>query len=60
MVKYVKVPNILINDPEGDVGVESDIEDDSLGIRDGPPEKGQTRAVLAIGSFSACVHFSPS
>ena len=57
MVKYLKGRNTLINDLEGGVYVDSDCEGDSTGVNDGAlkKEEEETRAVLAAGSFSACV-----
>ena len=64
MVKYLKGRNILINDLEGGVNVDSDCEGDSTEIGDGTSqtkeEEEQVRAVLTTGSFSAYVHLPSS
>ena len=59
MVKYFKGRDARINDLEGGVNVDSDCEGDSTGADDGELEKEdeETRAVLIVGSFSACVRF---
>ena len=58
MVKYLKGRNIPVNDPEGDVNIESDCEGDSQEVeqeipKDGGETEDQTLAVLITGSFSA-------
>ena len=64
VVKSLKGRNIVINDPNGNLNVESDCEGDSTGAgletseRGG--EKDQARAVLITGSFSAYVGFLTS
>ena len=60
MVKYVKGRNPLMSDRQEDVNVESDCEGDLPGVKDESLKKKEngeepTRAVLTIGSFSACV-----
>ena len=59
MVKYFNGRDTLISDLEGDVNVDSDCEDNSIGVDDGPlKEKDEGgHAVLTTWSFSACVHF---
>ena len=60
-MKYFKGRDILVNDVEGDLNLESDCEDDSTGVGLETPEakeeKEEARAVLTTGSFSACVRF---
>lgn len=55
MVKYVKGRDPLIKDLEGYVNVESDC-DEYMVLPDAMEGKGETRAVLITGSFSAYVH----
>lgn len=61
VVKYVKGRSNPTSDLEGNVNVESDCDGDSPGVNDKLPttknNKEETRAVLTIGSFSACVPF---
>lgn len=57
MVRSAKGRDTLVNELEGDVGVESDCEDGSPEFKDEVLRKEQTRAVLTTGSFSAYVHF---
>ena len=63
MVKYLKGQNVLTNDLEGDLNVESDCEGDPMEIgletSEIKEEKEETRAVLITGSFSAYVRFLP-
>ena len=58
MVTYPKGRNNLTSDLEEDDHVESDCDEVSWGVSDNFPKdkKEETRAVLSIGSFSACVH----
>ena len=59
MVTYLKGRTILVNDREGGTSVDSDCESYSARIGDGGLKgKEESRAVLVVGSFSACVHFS--
>ena len=57
MVKHLKGRDVLINDLEGDMNVESDCEGGTTGTGSetlGEEEKEEeTRAVLITGSFSA-------
>ena len=60
MVKYLKGRNIIVNDLEGGVNLDSDCEDYSMGTAGRKPKKGkeeEIRAVLITGSFAACVRF---
>ena len=62
---YSNDRDTLINDLEGNVNVDSDCEDESTGVDNGPlKEKNEEegRAVLTTWSFSAYAHFlvSPS
>ena len=61
MVTYLKGRAILLNDREGGTSVDSDCESCSARIGDGGPkeEEEESRAVLIVGSFSACVHSPP-
>ena len=46
---------------EGEVNIESDCDGISLGVDDSSQnekEEEETRAVLTVGSFSACAHFA--
>lgn len=61
MANYLRGQNLFAGDPEGHTNVESDCEEDfseainrSPGIERG--EEAFPRAVLTIGSFSACVY----
>ena len=56
-MKYFKGRNVSINDLEGGVNVESDCEGNSIGVGSGTLRKGENRAVLVTGSFSAYVCF---
>ena len=56
MVKYSKSQNLIINDLEGGVNIDSDCEDNSTRAG-GRALKGENCAVLITGSFSAYVHF---
>ena len=64
VVKYIKGRNVFANDGEGDANVDSDCDNDSIGAGDEmskEEEKAEeTRAVLTVGSFSACVNFLAS
>lgn len=62
VVKYLIDPNALMGGPER-IDIESDCEEGQSGVHGEVPEvKGgteeQVRAVLAVGSFSACVRFN--
>ena len=61
MVKYLNGRNTPMNDLEGDINVESDCEDNSTAAGDGTlkneENEEEIRAVLTVGSFSACAHF---
>ena len=63
MVKYPGSLNCPIKDLEENVDIESDCEGDSAGTGDGSlkeeveEKEEKSRAVLTIGSFSACVRF---
>ena len=59
MVKYLKGPDILVNDLAGGVNVDSDCEGVPTGTGGGN-SKEESRAVLITGSFSACVHLPAS
>ena len=54
----------MIKDPKGSLNIESDCEGDSTGAgletSEAGGEKGETRAVLITGSFSAYVGFLTS
>lgn len=65
MVKRFHGRDSLINHLEGDVNVDSDCEDDSIGVNVRilkEENEEESRAVLITWSFSACVRFlaSPS
>ena len=63
MVKYPGSLNCPIKDLEENIDIESDCEGDSVGTGDGSSKEEEeekeekSRAVLTIGSFSACVRF---
>lgn len=57
MVKYVKGRTVHGSDHEGDLGAESDCEDDSPEVEHELLGEEKTRAVITTGSFSAYVHF---
>ena len=62
VVTYRKGRNHLTSDLEGDGNAESDCDGDPPGVNDKSQatnygDDDETRAVLTIGSFSACVHF---
>ena len=57
-MKYLKGRNVLINDLEGGVNVESDCEGNSTGAGGRAlKEEKENCAVLITGSFSAYVYF---
>ena len=63
VVKYLGDQNPFTGDPEGDANVESDCEGDSSEVTNGFPEIERReevllRAVLTVGSLSACVVYS--
>ena len=62
VVTYRKGRNHLASDLEGGANVGSDCDGDLPGVNDKSQATkysgdDETRAVLTIGSFSACVHF---
>ena len=62
MVEYIESGSPFISTLDGDLGVESDCEEESPSVDDGPSEmtvksEESARAVLGTGSFSACVQF---
>ena len=64
MVKYLKGRNVVINDLEGGVNIDSDCEGDytgaGIGILKNQKKEEESRAVLIVGSFSAYVRFPDS
>lgn len=62
MVKYIKGPNVPINDLEGDENIDSDCEDGYLAAASDAKlkveqDEEESRAVLTTGSFSAYAIF---
>jgi len=63
VVKYTEGRNAFTNDLEGYAHVDSDCEGNPSGASDGTSEEQneeETRAVLTLGPFSACVNFLTS